>query len=73
MNDAAAAKQAKGLRRATSRVVFVMVIALGLYLVFAFASDIHKVQKGLAGFGWWAFAAALGLAFGNYVRRVLKW
>ncbi len=27
----------------------------------------------LAAFGWWAFAAACALAFGNYVLRYLKW
>lgn len=65
--------RARGLRRATSRVIYVMIVALALYVVFAFVSDIHKVGNRLAGFAWWTFAAALGLAFGNYLLRFLKW
>jgi len=49
---------------------------LGL-LVFAalagFMSDVGAVADQLSTFNWWFFAAALGLAFGNYLVRFLKW
>src|SRR5258708_22685195 len=61
------------MRRATKRVVLVMVVALAIYLVFVLVSDVTKVEKRIAGFAWWTFAAALTLAFGNYLLRFLKW
>ena len=35
--------------------------------------DVRHVGDRLAGFGWWAFAAALGLALANYAIRWLRW
>jgi uncharacterized protein (TIRG00374 family) len=35
--------------------------------------DVRHLGDRLAGFGWWAFAAALGLALANYVLRFVRW
>lgn len=50
-------------------------IALGV-AVFAGMSiyaDLGELGDRLAGFGWWAFAAALGLALCNYALRFVRW
>ena len=35
--------------------------------------DVRHLGARLAGFGWWAFAAALALAATNYLLRFLRW
>jgi uncharacterized membrane protein YbhN (UPF0104 family) len=54
-----------------------LVLAAGLgflvYVGMGLVADLRSVWHALAGFSWWSFAAALGLAFGNYVVRFLKW
>jgi uncharacterized membrane protein YbhN (UPF0104 family) len=35
--------------------------------------DVSEIRDRLAGFGWWAFAAAIGLALVNYALRFLRW
>lgn len=35
--------------------------------------DVRDLGDRLAGFGWWALFAALGLALGNYVMRFVRW
>ena len=57
-------------RRAWIPFAIVIVIAIaGVMLV----GDIHKVLDGVANFQWWAFAAALALAFANYCIRFVRW
>ncbi|GAC1362019.1 MAG: lysylphosphatidylglycerol synthase transmembrane domain-containing protein [Polyangiales bacterium] len=69
-----AAPPAKGgLPRATGKVVWVMLVAVAVYGVFAIVSGVRELGDRLAGFAWWTFFAALGLAFGNYLLRFLKW
>ncbi len=58
-----------------------LVPALVAALLLAFAAkalwkdirDVNQLRAVLAGYAWWTFAAALGLATGNYVLRFLKW
>ena len=35
--------------------------------------DVRQLGDRLAGFEWWAFVAALGLALANYVIRFVRW
>jgi len=55
------------------RIVAVLLAAVVVYAAFAIGSGIGKIRIGLAHFEWWTFAAAFGLAFGNYVLRFFKW
>lgn len=54
-----------------------LLIALGLgfivYLGLGFLADVQDVKAALGQFTWWCFAAALGLTFGNYLIRFVKW
>lgn len=55
------------------RIMVVMMAAVVLYAAYAVWSGIDKVGADLARFRWAFFAAACGLAFGNYLVRFLKW
>jgi glycosyltransferase 2 family protein len=51
-----------------------IVIALVITIAaFSMAGDIRHLGDRLAGFQWWAFAAALGLALANYALRFVRW
>lgn len=54
-----------------------ILIATGLgfvvYLGLGLVADLSRVWDALASFSWWTLAAALGLAFGNYLVRFVKW
>ena len=39
----------------------------------SFAGDVRHAGDRLDGFGWWAFAATLGLALANYALRFVRW
>jgi glycosyltransferase 2 family protein len=58
---------------ALRRVLLAMLLGVGVYGGFAIWSGLGKMGDALARFQWWAFAAACGLAFGNYLVRWLKW
>jgi uncharacterized protein (TIRG00374 family) len=49
-----------------------IVVVIGVAGV-ALLGDVRKLGARLDGFGWWAFAAALGLALANYAIRFLRW
>ncbi len=55
------------------RILFVMLLGVLVYGGYAVYSGLGKMRDALGGFGWWAFAAACTLAFGNYTLRFLKW
>jgi hypothetical protein len=55
------------------RVLVVMLLGVALYGAFAVYRGLDKMEGVLRTFGWWSFAAACALAFGNYVLRYLKW
>ena len=44
-----------------------------LYAAYAMFTGFAKLREGIEAFHWAAFAAACGLAFGNYVLRFFKW
>jgi uncharacterized membrane protein YbhN (UPF0104 family) len=50
-----------------------MLLAVLVYGGFAVWRGLGAMGEELARFHWWAFAAAAGLAFGNYLTRWLKW
>ncbi len=55
------------------RVLVAMLLGVVVYGGFAVWRGLGKIGGELARFQWWAFAAACGLAFGNYLIRWLKW
>ena len=55
------------------RIARVMLAAVVLYAAYAVWSGVDKVGDNLARFRWQYFAAACGLAFGNYLVRFFKW
>lgn len=61
----------QGLRM--GRIIAVMLAAVAMYMAYAVWSGLGKVGADLARFRWAFFAAACGLAFGNYVLRFFKW
>lgn len=60
---------AQGARRLLVVVIFAVVV----FAIVSIASDVREVGDRLAGFGWWALAAALGLAVVNYILRGVRW
>ncbi len=55
------------------RVLSMMLLGVALYGGFAVWRGVGKMGAALSSFQWWAFFAACGLAFGNYVLRYFKW
>jgi len=51
---------------------FILVTVL-IYLGFSVYTGLGKMRGALETFHWWTFAAACGLALGNYLLRFLKW
>jgi uncharacterized protein (TIRG00374 family) len=57
-------------RRTWLWLIVVVIIAIALA---SMVGDVGKLGDRLAGFRWWAFAAAIGLAILNYTIRFLRW
>jgi len=55
------------------RLLAVTIAAVAVFAGFSIYADVHELGDRLAGFGWWALVAALGLALGNYVIRFVRW
>ena len=55
------------------RVLGALLAFVLLYAAYAMFTGFAKLREGLSTFHWSAFAAACGLAFGNYVLRFFKW
>ncbi len=55
------------------RTLLVLIAAVLVFTVVSIVSDVRDVGDRLGGFGWWALAAALGLAVANYVLRFVRW
>ena len=56
-------------RRILTAVIAVVAVIASVTVV----GDIREVRHSLAGFAWWALAAALGLALVNYLLRFVRW
>jgi uncharacterized protein (TIRG00374 family) len=55
------------------RLLIVVVAGVVVLAGFSVYADVSELGDRLAGFGWWAFAAALALALVNYVVRYMRW
>ena len=55
------------------RLVVAMILGVVVYAAFVFVRGYRAIEGELLRFEWWAFAAALAMALGNYVLRFLKW
>ena len=55
------------------RVLLVMLAGVVVYGAFAIVRGLDKMKGALDHYAWSTFAAACGLAFGNYLLRYLKW
>jgi uncharacterized protein (TIRG00374 family) len=55
------------------RILIALFLFVALYAVYAVVTGLPKLRAGLAVFHWSAFAAACGLAAGNYLLRFFKW
>jgi uncharacterized protein (TIRG00374 family) len=49
-----------------------IVVVIGAAAI-VMVGDVSELGNRLGGFGWWAFAAAVGLAIANYAIRFLRW
>lgn len=61
-----------GVARAR-RPLLVVIAAVAVFAAVSVVSDVREVGDRLGGFGWWALAAALGLALANYALRFVRW
>jgi uncharacterized protein (TIRG00374 family) len=55
------------------RLMQATIIAVLAFAGISIYTDMSALGNRLSGFGWWALAAALGLALFNYVVRFLRW
>jgi uncharacterized protein (TIRG00374 family) len=53
--------------------IVAVVLGVVVYAALAVWADVRSLGEELAAFRWSAFAAALGLAFANYLVRFVKW
>lgn len=49
------------------------IAGVAVFAAFSIYADVSELGDRLSGFGWWAFAAALGLALANYLIRMVRW
>ena len=55
------------------KILYAMLFAVCVYFAVALYTGLGKIRDSLSIFHTWTFAAACGLAFGNYVLRYFKW
>lgn len=55
------------------QLLLVLVVVVVAFSGISIYSDLSDLGERIAGFGWWAMAAALGLALVNYALRFLRW
>lgn len=61
------------VKKTWRRLIIVTVAGVAVFAGFSIYADIRELGERLSGFGWWAFAAALGLALVNYGIRFIRW
>lgn len=61
------------MTRTGRRLIFGVLLGLGVFAAFSIYADTGKLADRLSGFAWWTFAAALGLALLNYGLRFARW
>ena len=55
------------------QVLIAVVAVVAVVAAITVVGDVRQVRDRLDGFGWWALAAALGLALVNYTLRFVRW
>ena len=60
-------------RRRHGRIVVAAIIVIGAIAALSITGDLRTVGTRLGSFGWWAFAAAIGLSIANYAIRFGRW
>jgi uncharacterized protein (TIRG00374 family) len=55
------------------RLLLGVLMGVAVFAGFSIYADVRELGSRLAGFGWWAFAAAIGLALFNYGVRLVRW
>ena len=61
------------MKRAWRRLAIGIAIGVAVFAGFSIYADVSELGERLAGFSWWAFALALGLALCNYLLRLWRW
>ncbi|MBN1771573.1 MAG: flippase-like domain-containing protein [Deltaproteobacteria bacterium] len=61
------------MRSLGRNIVLAVVLGVVVYAVLAVYADVGQLGVELGRYAWWTFAAALGLAFSNYLIRFVKW
>jgi uncharacterized protein (TIRG00374 family) len=59
--------------RSTRRLLVVVAGGGAVFAAVSIYGDVNELGDRLAGFHWWTFAAALGLALLNYAIRYVRW
>lgn len=62
-----------GVPRRFHGLLLALVIGIAVVAGLSIYADVGELGDRLAGFQWWAFAAALGLALLNYFLRFVRW
>lgn len=70
---AAAGPAVGGARVPLRKILIVMLFGVLVYFGFALFRGLGAIEAQLRTYAWSTFAAACGLAFGNYVLRFFKW
>lgn len=61
------------MTRASRSLLLAIAAGVAVFAGFSIYADVRELGARLGGFGWWAFAAALGLAGFNYAVRLSRW
>ena len=61
------------MKRTARQLLLVTTAGIAVLAAFSVYADVSELGDRLAGFGWWAFVAALGLAVANYAIRMVRW
>ena len=66
--------QPRPVARPRTRSIVTLLIAIAAVIAaLTLIGDVREVRARLGGFAWITFAAALGLALGNYALRFVRW
>jgi uncharacterized protein (TIRG00374 family) len=63
----------KRRRNLIRSIIIAVILGVSVYGVLAVLADVKKVGEAIESYAWWTFAAALALAFANYLLRFTKW
>lgn len=61
------------MTKTSRRLVLVIVAGVAVFAAFSIYADVSELGERIAGFPWWVFGAACGLAVVNYAIRFVRW